>query len=221
MAADLESFFGLFGTIRCLNAEISQDDLFEQLEAMLGEIYNQKEMKNHPSEAPQDASDQGNLENSTDEAEKSDCEKKESSELTDDQTNALEGENSEDSKQVGESQETEEKETDEKIEKEPISLEQELALLLAEQIDTVQISHGDALKQTFRALREHRNAFSKRMYNLREEFLARLQLPDRRQEIMDEFEKEFNAVENDMRYLVETKEVGSLLNIIKAFFFFL
>lgn len=75
----------------------------------------------------------------------------------------------------------------------------EIAEILADQWTTIESTYTESLKFAFRCLRREREQIIRYFHKTRENFMLFLERPDRKQEFVEEFQKEFNNIEDDLR----------------------
>lgn len=71
---------------------------------------------------------------------------------------------------------------------------------------TMEELYRKGLKSVFRKLRQQHMALIKHLYNLKQEFIKFLLIPDERQKTVSTFQREFNEIDNDVRANKEIKE---------------
>ncbi|KAI8843668.1 hypothetical protein BC829DRAFT_400872 [Chytridium lagenaria] len=75
----------------------------------------------------------------------------------------------------------------------------ELADILADQWATIEKTYTDTIKYGFRCLRRERETIVRYFYNTKVNFKKFLERPDKKQALVDLFQLEFNAIEDDLR----------------------
>ncbi|KAI9355938.1 hypothetical protein DFJ73DRAFT_824011 [Zopfochytrium polystomum] len=81
----------------------------------------------------------------------------------------------------------------------------ELAEILADQWATIEKSYTDAIKFGFRCLRRERELILRYFHNTKVNFRKCLERPDRKQQLLELFQLEFNSIEDDLRCDPEAK----------------
>ena len=64
---------------------------------------------------------------------------------------------------------------------------------------TIETTYTDTLKFAFRALRRERETMIRYFHTTEQSFKSFLERPDRKQALVELFQKEFNIIEDDLR----------------------
>ncbi|KAI9311754.1 hypothetical protein BDR26DRAFT_1017305 [Obelidium mucronatum] len=75
----------------------------------------------------------------------------------------------------------------------------ELAEILSDQWVTIEQTYTDTIKFAFRCLRREREAIMKYRHKTKVDFRKYLERPDKKQELLELFQKEYNSIEDDLR----------------------
>ncbi|XP_070194777.1 sperm flagellar protein 2-like isoform X3 [Littorina saxatilis] len=86
-----------------------------------------------------------------------------------------------------------------------LNVEPPLAEVLSTQWDGVEKAYVSNCKHVFRNVRHERENIYRYYYQIRKDFLSYLRRPDHKQEFVDQWQKDYNAVPDDMREDEETR----------------
>uniref|UniRef100_X1Z7B7 Calponin-homology (CH) domain-containing protein n=1 Tax=Capitella teleta TaxID=283909 RepID=X1Z7B7_CAPTE len=78
-------------------------------------------------------------------------------------------------------------------------IDDEMIRILAPQWESLETAYIDNSKQVFRNLREERELIIQYFYNIKKTFLEFLSRPDHKQEFVSQWQKDFNAISDDLR----------------------
>ncbi|EDV23473.1 uncharacterized protein TRIADDRAFT_58131 [Trichoplax adhaerens] len=85
------------------------------------------------------------------------------------------------------------------------TIELELATILSSQWENIEINYIDSCKYIFRKMRDERESTYQYFYNIRNEYKEFLRRPDLKQMLVNQWQKEYNDLAEDMRSDEETK----------------
>ncbi|XP_076462790.1 sperm flagellar protein 2-like isoform X2 [Babylonia areolata] len=80
-----------------------------------------------------------------------------------------------------------------------LDLDQALAYILSGQWDGVETTYVASCKYVFRQVRQEREKIYRYFFQIRKDFLSYLREPDTKQDFVDQWQRDYNAVPNDLR----------------------